>query len=433
MKKLRNILATAFLSTQVLGSDIISSPTSQNGSSLTIEEVFKSNIVKCIPQSNIARLHVDQDLGLSILAYLTAEDLQSWIKAFASLVPNTSEPRDTSERREFIRSMNINFFGAFYPRTDIPRILRPTGAPLAYVAFSREKMSKLLSDFTFTELQNLLVPFLNNPTLSQRDPFFQPIFFFPSTNISKNIADFLKDPSGEDIPGSLNSLFISILGKAIENDGISLAEVTTRPVNAFYNILRELQDDDEPWEFAADLEEDSEQHKKLKAFVNLCLMENCASSPLERIESAYKAQTIHPDLSEEVAKWFVSIINDQNAEIKKRVIAIRYLSYLAAKPRCELVSGTGPSMHDVDVDMREEDYKTEIVKAYRSILEDQSLDVRDKHTIKSLLMDIWEDDISMDNNFMQRVTEISEQYLPAHNDDDEPSEDDYEPFEIYLW
>ena len=46
---------------------------------------------------------------LHSLSYLKGEDLQNWIDAFASFVP------DRLGRRVFISAMNINFFGEFYP------------------------------------------------------------------------------------------------------------------------------------------------------------------------------------------------------------------------------------------------------------------------------------------------------------------------------
>ena len=102
MRIFKNILATILFSKTLLGSGL---------SPLDME---KSSSQKS-KNSPLIKFQIDDYIPDNVITYLTGEDVQSWIKAFASL------DTGTSDRRAFIKSRNIKFFGYLYPRANITR------------------------------------------------------------------------------------------------------------------------------------------------------------------------------------------------------------------------------------------------------------------------------------------------------------------------
>ena len=167
MKILQNILATIFLATKVLGSGdgIISSTGPQNEQQLTIQKSCGEHMstLTVIDRPALKGCFQSLDTRMGILDYLTMEEVQNWIYAFAGGVP-------AEKQTEFIRDIKIEFFGENYPREHIIRISPLIVTPLSKL---REEFTKFYDFWSqlsqFSHQTNDLFYFIDDLPINSKD------------------------------------------------------------------------------------------------------------------------------------------------------------------------------------------------------------------------------------------------------------------------
>ena len=330
MNMLKSLLASTLFSTQVLGAGdarILPQEPEIATTSLTIQDVFDQHMGPYSlgkESSKLVQGFRSSTPGMEIFSFLTAEELQKWITAFASLVPKTN-------RLEFIKSMNINFFGGLYPRATITRISRPRSAPNAYVPFKYATMQKIFSRFRSNELQDFLMRLKGTP---QKKLFLiHGIGCLPQERVPEIVKAFFKNPSIIGIPQAIlfDPKVIQALGPVIEREEFYLTQDSKEKVIAFYALWNEFSSATDKFPFVENLPSTSQEQKDLKAFGYSCLMNDSQISMGDKCSVASRLKFLDLQYEDQAIAWYESIMNNTEISMNDRCTAANHLKGLGSQ------------------------------------------------------------------------------------------------------